>query len=222
MELYHGSEVIVKKPIYGFGRSDNDYGSGFYCTQEWDMAAEWAAHSERGGFVNQYQIDTSNLTTLDLLSEDYHILHWLSILISNRIVRLSSPVEKRAMSYITERYHLDTTDYDIIKGYRADDSYFSFVRAFLSNTITIEQLSVAMRLGDLGTQYMIQSSRSFDKIRFIGYDIIDGPLYYDKRISRDSTARNKYYELLDHEDPSGHTVREIMKGAMSDDDIRLL
>lgn len=31
--LYHGSDVILKKPLYGVGKEDNDYGSGFYTTE---------------------------------------------------------------------------------------------------------------------------------------------------------------------------------------------
>lgn len=33
LNLYHGSDYIVKKPLYGFGKSDNDYGRGFYTTE---------------------------------------------------------------------------------------------------------------------------------------------------------------------------------------------
>ena len=32
--LYHGSNKIIKKPVYGAGKRYNDYGSGFYCTQD--------------------------------------------------------------------------------------------------------------------------------------------------------------------------------------------
>lgn len=32
MILYHGNDHILSKPLYGFGKSDNDYGVGFYTT----------------------------------------------------------------------------------------------------------------------------------------------------------------------------------------------
>ena len=32
MILYHGSKDIIEKPIYGQGKKYNDYGLGFYCT----------------------------------------------------------------------------------------------------------------------------------------------------------------------------------------------
>ena len=28
--LYHGSEKIIRTPVYGAGNKNNDYGSGFY------------------------------------------------------------------------------------------------------------------------------------------------------------------------------------------------
>ena len=40
-KLYHGSEKIIQKPIYGQGKKYNDYGLGFYCTDSIDMAKEW-------------------------------------------------------------------------------------------------------------------------------------------------------------------------------------
>ena len=222
MELFHGSDKIIEKPIFGHGRLDNDYGRGFYCTKVWDMAAEWAATTELGGFVNSYHIDTDKLSFLDLQSDEFHILHWLSVLLVNRIVRLSSPIEKRAMAFLVKNYSVDTAPYDIIKGYRADDSYFSFVRAFLSNTITIEQLSVTMHLGDLGTQYMLKSQNAFDRMVFTGSVAIDGRVFYSKRLVRDTTARHAYFDLLEKEDADGHTVRDIMKGGLSDDELRIL
>jgi hypothetical protein len=40
--IYHGSEKILEKPICGKGASTNDYRRGFYCTQELELAKEWA------------------------------------------------------------------------------------------------------------------------------------------------------------------------------------
>ena len=33
MILYHGSDHIIEKPVFGEGKSYNDYGRGFYCTE---------------------------------------------------------------------------------------------------------------------------------------------------------------------------------------------
>jgi len=141
MIIYHGSEKKIEKPVFGFGSSTNDYGQGFYCTEDIELAKEWACKDERGGFVNVYSIDTDALNVLRL--DDANVLEWLAILIKHRIVRYSSPVEKRSGDYIIANYSIDISKSDVIIGYRANDSYFSFVRAFLSNSISVSTRATA-------------------------------------------------------------------------------
>lgn len=57
-------------------------------------------------------------------------------------------------------------NYDVIIGYRADDSYFSFASAFLNNTISLAQLERAMFLGKLGEQVVLKSERAFSQLHF--------------------------------------------------------
>lgn len=38
MILYHGSNHIIDKPLYGAGKKHNDYGIGFYCTENIELA----------------------------------------------------------------------------------------------------------------------------------------------------------------------------------------
>ncbi|MCR5054884.1 MAG: DUF3990 domain-containing protein [Lachnospiraceae bacterium] len=209
--LYHGSVKIIKTPVFGYGRSDNDYGRGFYCTEDIELAREWAALDENGGFVNQYELDTSGLNCLDLTDGKCTELSWMAILLANRVVRLSSPVEKRARTFITENFLPDTSDADIIIGHRADDSYFSFARAFLSNTITLQQLSTALSLGDLGRQIMLKSERAFNALLYKKSEPVNGAVYYPKRMMRDKHARDQYMALLEKEDETGLYISDIMK-----------
>lgn len=58
IKLYHGSEKIISKPIYNYGKQDNDYGQGFYCTKEIELAKEWACQKDKDGFVNSYSLYT--------------------------------------------------------------------------------------------------------------------------------------------------------------------
>ena len=41
MKLYHGSTVIVDKPLVSFGRDNLDFGKGFYTTSIQNQAEEW-------------------------------------------------------------------------------------------------------------------------------------------------------------------------------------
>ena len=153
--LYHGSQIIIPKPIFGKGKTYNDYGLGFYCTENIELAKEWATNEGVDGYANKYEIETDNLTILDL--SNYSILSWLAILLENRVFKLSSPIEKKGKEYLIQTFTPDYKDFDVIIGYRADDSYFSFARSFLSNTISLRQLSYAMKLGKLGEQFVLKS-----------------------------------------------------------------
>ena len=61
-----------------------------------------------------------------------------------------------ARDYIIEHYAIDLGDYDIVVGYRADDSYFQY-GAFVSNTLPLRSLNLALKLGKLGEQTVIIS-----------------------------------------------------------------
>lgn len=208
MILYHGSNIIVNKPLFGYGKPYNDYGQGFYCTEDEELAKEWACNSPTGGFVSVYNLDTKGLNILRL--NDRNILEWLAILIKNRQIRYSSPVEKQIADYIIEKFFLDYSSFDVITGYRADDSYFSFVRAFLSNTISLEQLSDAMKLGNLGMQVFIQSQKAFDNLSFLESEPVFND-YYVKRVERNNKAREDYYRLLEKTVTSQTFARDILK-----------
>lgn len=38
--IYHGSGEIIEKPQFGYGNPKNDYGLGFYCTEDIELAKE--------------------------------------------------------------------------------------------------------------------------------------------------------------------------------------
>ena len=135
LTIYHGSPEIIERPQFGKGKTYNDYGRGFYCTEHIELAKEWACTEDVDGFVNKYEIDMSNLKVLNMSSDEYTILHWLAMLMKHRKVRLSTPVMKRGREWLIEHFLPDTKDYDAIIGYRADDSYFSFARAFVNPSI---------------------------------------------------------------------------------------
>ena len=211
IDLYHGSISIIKKPIFGYGKINNDYGQGFYCTEHEDLAKEWASTQNNNGYSNHYRIDIDGLNVLNLQDEKYSILNWLSLLVQNRVFPKNTPLMKLSSEWLLANYSLDLKDKDLIIGYRADDSYFSFVRAFLRNEISLEQLSHAMYLGDLGNQIVLKSSKAFERIEFIDFEIADKDEYYKKRRERDDNARKMYFEELEQNTLEGLYIRDLMK-----------
>ena len=220
--LYHGSKLIIQHPAYGKGNPENDYGLGFYCTRELDLAKEWACAEKDDGFANRYLLETDSLSCLHLNNEGYHILNWLAILLENRRFDLSSPVSVRARQYILDTFLPDYKDYDLIEGHRADDSYFSFSRAFLANGITLEQLRRAMRLGKLGEQVVLRTPAAFDAISFVEAIPVDASIYHSRRLSRDRDAREDFRKMLT-ETQAGEEiyVSTIINEKWNNDDPRL-
>lgn len=224
MIIYHGSPKTIETPLYGYGSKQNDYGLGFYCTQSNDLAKEWACPTVQSGFSNKYELDMDGLRVLHLNSDGYHILNWIAILLQNRIFAKRSPVARQANSYILNEFLPDISGYDMVIGYRADDSYFSYAKDFLNNTISVNQLSQAMKLGELGEQVVLISEKAFQQIHFRGYEIADGSIYNPRRMARENRARSAYlsnhgadFSMISNE----IYVLDIIREGMKNDDPRL-
>ena len=186
--VYHGSNQIVDVPTFGAGRKINDFGLGFYCTESNDLAKEWAVSSLRDGFANRYTLETEYLNILRLNTPDYTILNWMAIVVEHRLFSIKTPVARRAKRYLIDNFGINVNAYDLIIGYRADDSYFDYAEAFLNNAITVEQLSRAMRLGKLGEQIVLKSKFAFSKIKYEGFEVAEKSVYYILRKARDDKA----------------------------------
>jgi hypothetical protein len=218
--VYHGSTQIVEVPTFGEGRKNNDFGLGFYCTESNDLAKEWAVSSLRDGFSNRYTLDTEYLNILNLNSPDYTILNWMAVLVEHRLFSIKTPVARRAKRYLIENFGVNVNAYDLIIGYRADDSYFDYAEAFLNNAITVEQLSRAMCLGKLGEQIVIKSKFAFSKIRFEGFEVAEKGTYYVLRKARDDAAGQMYLDIQE-EESDGLYIQDIMRGGVTNDDSRI-
>ena len=218
--LYHGSPGIVENPVFGKGKTYNDYGRGFYCTENLELAKEWACTEGIDGYANQYELETDGLKILHLSSGEYTILHWLALLMTYRKLRLSTPVMKRGAEWLKEHFLINIEDYDAIIGYRADDSYFSFARAFVSNEISLGLLSRAMKLGKLGEQFVLKSREAFEAIQFVSYIASDNTVYYARRKARDDAARAAFLAELEKDDMDGIYIRDLIRGEVKPDEPR--
>lgn len=209
LDLYHGSDHIVDFPMLGLGSINNDYGMGFYCTLYQKLAMEWACAKGRGGYANHYQLDSESLSILDLTKED--TLVWLSLLMANRTVRINYPGTRQALEWLRKKYLPDISKYDLIKGYRADDSYFSFARAFINGSISLNQLEKAMSLGDLGIQYVLKTQKAFDLIKYVDCVYAENSIYYPKKEARDLKARSDYDALELETNISEVRITDLMR-----------
>ena len=220
--LYHGSEVIVEKPEYGKGARTNDYGRGFYCTEELELAKEWACAKGRNGYANRYEMELEKMKILNLNSSDYHILNWLALLADNRTYWQRGSISEEAKRYIHDNFLPDISEYDVIIGYRADDSYFAFAQDFVAGAISLQKLSEAMRLGKLGEQIVLKSRRAFEEIRYLGSEFVSAEEYYGKKLEREREARREYRKKREKATQINELfILDIMREGMKNEDLRL-
>lgn len=196
--LYHGSPNKVVVPQFGFGEGKHDYGKGFYLTENIELAKEWAVcrPDETNVWVHKYKLDTTDLKVLDF--QEHDILSWLAELMKHRDASDSRRYKVLSKKFIAE-YGIDTSEYDVIKGWRANASYFYIAKEFVRDNIDIEILEELLSLGGLGIQYCIKSELAYSKLAEIedGLISVDYSEFNEKYNERDIIARKRMRELVD-------------------------
>lgn len=196
--LYHGSPNKVVVPQFGFGEGKHDYGKGFYLTENIELAKEWAVcrPDETNGWVHKYELETDDLKILDF--QEHDILSWLAELMKHRDASDSRRYKVLSKKFIVE-YGIDTSEYDVIKGWRANASYFYIAKEFVRDNIDIEILEELLSLGGLGIQYCIKSELAYSKLTEVddGLISVDYSEFNEKYNERDIIARKRMRELVD-------------------------
>ena len=195
--LYHGSDNIIKEPVYGMGNPLNDYGLGFYCTTIESLAREWGARRKGNGYVNIYSLRDDRYQVLDLTKPPFNnVLYWVALLMHNR--NISATLKRdypRELEYLERNYLIDVSKYDVVIGYRADDSYFHFPEAFVKSEITIASLEKIFAAGELGKQYVLISQRAIKNLTFVRYYPVSNE-YREDYFSRKNKADKSFADLL--------------------------
>ena len=196
--LYHGSPNQQVSPRYGLGDEKHDYGKGFYLTENLELAKEWAVcrPDERNGWVHKFSLDITDLRVLDF--QVHNILSWLAELMKHRDAADSKRYRVLSQKFI-EKYGIDSEHYDVIKGWRANASYFYIAREFVRDNIDVEILEELLSLGGLGIQYCIKSERAYEKLAEIKEELtcVDFREFNEKYNERDVSAREKMRKLVD-------------------------
>ena len=191
--LYHGSEKILRTPELGKGGINNDYGQGFYCTKNKALAGEWAVlWTERDGYINEYSFDYTGLKILYL--NRMPVENWIAVLVANRKGEYKKEYKRRMDMFLNE-FGMNIAAYDVIEGWRADDSFYTYIRDFFAAALSLEKLKEAMSFGDLGNQICLKSKKAFDTISFNAYYPAPVSEFLQSAKDRDEEARRKYAEM---------------------------
>lgn len=197
MLLYHGSPNKIVTPTFNLGEERHDYGKGFYLTADLNLAKEWAVcrPETESGYVHSFELNTDGLFIFDF--EKGNILCWLSEIMKHRDAADSKRYRVLSAKFI-EKFGKDTSKADVIKGWRANASYFYIAKAFVRDEIDIDILEDLMLLGELGIQWCIKSEKAYQQIKKTGTVIpVDYHEFNVKYNERDANARTRMKALID-------------------------
>lgn len=209
--VYHGSERIVESPRFGQGSPKNDYGYGFYCTQDKNAACIWANRSGTFGYCNGYEVNQKGLNVLDLSSLD--AMYWISLLLEHRTLdEMDQKRYKDLLKDFFKTYPISLEGIDVVIGYRADDRYFRYCKDFLGSQLDYDSLTKALRLGKLGMQYVLISPKAFQRVHFVeAKKIPEDYLHSYSKLLRE--ANDDYQEIMERVDQrNGTFIREKLYG----------
>lgn len=199
--LFHGSSCETVTPTFGLGNEKHDYGMGFYLTESIELAKEWAVcrPDETNGWVHKFEFDTEGLKVLDF--QQINVLAWLAELMKHRDASDTKRYRVLAQKFI-DKYGVDTSGYDVIKGWRANASYFYIAKEFVKDNIDIDILEDLLSLGGLGIQYCIKTEKAYAKLREIDGSLlpVDYAEFNERYNERDTTAREKMRQLVDSDE----------------------
>lgn len=185
-------------PKFGLGDEKHDYGKGFYLTEDIELAKEWAVYrpDALNGWIHQYELNLEGLKLLDF--GDKNVLSWLAELMKHRPAAESKRYRILSERFI-DKYGISTDEYDVIKGWRANASYFYIAKAFVRDEVDLDILEELLALGGLGIQYCIKTEKAFDRLREIhsGLQSIDYTVFHVKYNERDAAARENMRKLID-------------------------
>ena len=210
--LYHGSTKVVQAPTLEQGRPRNDYGRGFYCTQDAELGREWACFDpDKDGFLNKYQLDTDGLVIQRLDASDLTALNWMAVLLEHRRLLRVRPLQEDLRCAFVSKYRVDLGAADVVIGPRADDTYTDYARMFLQGLITDLQLEKALELGGLGLQTVLKSKKAFKRLTFMDVERVSCATYGYSRAMRDRAATEAFHELVSSGwGKEGRTINQLV------------
>lgn len=126
------------------------------------------------------------------------VLAWLAELVKHRDAADSKRYRMLAKKFI-EKYGVNTEEYDVIKGWRANASYFYIAKEFVRDNIDMDILEELLSLGGLGIQYCIKTELAYSKLQEIegSLQTVSYAEFNEKYNQCDISARQKMRELID-------------------------
>ena len=158
MELYHGSDVIVEKPILLPQQRTLDFGAGFYTTLNWEQAKAFALKVGDRRESEKCYISIYDVTDLTVLKKGLSVLvfnepdeKWLDFVIMNRLGTYTGEV------------------YDIVYGAVANDTIYRVLTAYEEGIIPKSECIRQLKIRKLYNQTTFATEKALAYLRYEGF-----------------------------------------------------
>lgn len=154
MILYHGSTVAVRKPSLMPGRSNADFGKGFYTTSNQEQAVRWAnIKKEREGskraMVSVYEFDENLLN-----NTDWNIRHFTG-------------ADEAWLYFVSDCRKSRQHTYDLVLGPVANDKVFTTVNLFESGVLDAPAAILQLKAYKTYDQVSFHTEKTIKELHFI-------------------------------------------------------
>ncbi|MCT4662850.1 MAG: DUF3990 domain-containing protein [Tissierellales bacterium] len=162
MWLYHGSDVIVKKPRIIESNRLLDFGTGFYTTTNKNQAIRWsqkvmARNNSESSYLSVYKFQAEKEIKIKKFEKPDK--EWLDFITANR-----------NGTYMEE-------EYDIIWGPVADDNVYLTVKLFETGVLSKEEALKRLKVEKLFDQVLFHSEKALKCCEFYNFEIIGGDVF---------------------------------------------
>lgn len=175
--VYHGSNMEVREPSLEYGRSDADFGVGFYVTLDYEMAEKWAAIKKKS-VINSYELNLDKLDGMEFGLDK----GWLDFIVQNRSGN--------------KRMELDLSGIDYIMGATADDKLFSIIEQYEDNLIDVDSAIKAMNAMKIGRQIALRTEDALGALAFVSSHIVSEDRKRELAVLR-KQARKETNEIVE-------------------------
>lgn len=152
VSVYHTGFREIPSPDIHYGRSNADFGLGFYLSDSLEFARRWAG--ERQGettFVNRYTLHLQGLRVLRFTRE----ARWFEYIRKNR-------------AGYADMYG----DYDVIIGPIANDTLYDTYGIITSGLLTTEEALTLLNLGNEYRQVVIKTAKAAAQLHWEGAEAL--------------------------------------------------
>jgi hypothetical protein len=154
MTLYHGSSVIVDKPLLVEHNRFLDFGPGFYTTLNKEQAVKFAKkvmfrNKAPASWVSVYEFDSEKAKNqLKILTFDFPGEDWLDFVCQNRSGKYNG------------------IQYDVVNGPIANDDVLPTIRLYENGFLSQQQAIEALKVQSLYNQFVLLTGKALALLAF--------------------------------------------------------